>query len=486
MSVMNVGIMGCGHIAQKMALTLNKTRGFRAYAAASRDIDKAVGFAKRNRVKHAYGSYAQLLQDKKVDLVYIATPNSEHAANARMCIEAGKPCLVEKPFAMNEAQAREVFASAEARNVFVTEAMWTRYMPFVRTMREVLTSGVIGDPVMLTANLGYPVKSRPRLTDPALGGGTLLDLGIYPINFASMLFGDDILRVEATCSYTPQRLDEQENITFIYRDGRTAALSASMLGAADRRGMVSGTKGYLVIENINNFEEMTVYNADHGKITTYRRVRQKTGYEYELQACKMALSNHWLECPEMTHAETQFMLHIMDDIREQLGIIYPCEVMPRFSAAVPSASATWQDESAAPAEEERKTPNGPTGQEVPKAPEEGSGEKPEENSDFPEFPGSSGEAVPETGARADEKNVLTDEEAAPPDGDRGCTPDAGAGNMPDEKQGHMPDSGSDHISEETVYVSASDISQERLASVENPAELQTPDFTDEASESGLS
>ena len=161
--------------------------------------------------------------------------------------------------------------------------------------------------------------------EPALAGGSLLDLGVYPLNFASMMFGDDLLRVEASCTYTSKHLDEQDNLTLIYKDGRMAALTATMLGTTDRKGTIVGTEGYLVIDNINNFERMTVYDGKYKKIASYKRPRQITGYEYELQACRMALENGWLECPEMTHDETIRMMRICDVIRRQIGVIYPFE-----------------------------------------------------------------------------------------------------------------------------------------------------------------
>lgn len=325
MARVNVGILGCGRIAATMAETVRRTKGFCMYAAASRNLDKATGFAKRNGVRKAYGSYEELLRDRKVDLVYIATPHSEHFENAKLCISYGKPCLVEKAFTVNEMQARELFRLAKEKNVFITEAIWTRYMPFVRTMKEVLASGVIGKPVFLSANLGYDVKDKNRMVDPALAGGSLLDLGVYPLNFASMMFGDELLRVEASCTYTSQHLDEQDNLTLVYKDGRMAALTATMLGRTDRQGMIVGTEGYMIIDNVNNFEKLTVYDKQYKKTASYKRPRQITGYEYELQACRMALENGWLECPEMTHDETIRMLRICDVIRRQLGVIYPFE-----------------------------------------------------------------------------------------------------------------------------------------------------------------
>ena len=341
MARIRVGILGCGGIAAIMAETVRKTKGFTLYAAASRNLDKATGFARRNGAKKAYGSYEELLNDPKVDLVYVATPHSEHYANARACIEHRKPCLVEKAFTVNEAQARELFDLAREKDVFITEAIWTRYMPFVQMMRDKLAEGVIGTPVQISANLCYNVKGKARMVEPELAGGSLLDLGVYPLNFAAMLFGTDLLRVEASCTYTRKHLDEQDNITLIYRDGRMATLTASMLGISDRRGMIVGTEGCLVVDNVNNFERMTVYNKEHQKTAVYRRPRQITGYEYELRACRQALENGWTECPEMPHEETLRMMQICDEIRRKMGVVYPCEqdVQPE---EIPAAGATPQ------------------------------------------------------------------------------------------------------------------------------------------------
>ncbi len=322
---MRVGILGCGRIAAVMANTLKRTPGFRLYAAASRTLEKAQQFAAENGAKKAYGSYEELLADEKVDLVYIATPHSEHYANAMMCIHAGKPCLVEKAFTVNERQAREVFEEAKKAKVLVTEAIWTRYMPFLQTIQTVIKSGIIGTPVQISANLCYNITSKSRMTDPATAGGALLDVGVYPIHFAAMLFGTDLQRVEASCSYTQQHLDEQDNYTLIYKDGRTAFLTAGMVGSSDRRGTIVGTEGCIVVENINNFEELTVYGANHKKVKTYKRPRQITGYEYELYACKEALENGWLECPAIPHEESLQVMRICDTIRRKMDVIYPFE-----------------------------------------------------------------------------------------------------------------------------------------------------------------
>ena len=337
----NFAVMGAGNIAATMADTVRKIRGVRCYAVASRSADKAAGFAAKHGFKKAYGSYEELVNDKKVSLIYVATPHSEHYANAKLCIEHGKSVIVEKPFCVNAGQARELFALAEEKHVFITEAMWTRYMHFAKTIREVIDSRVVGDPVMLSAELSYPIRGVQRLTDPMLAGGALLDLGVYPLTFASMFFGDDIARVKADCTFTPQHVDEQDSITLVYKDGKMAVLRASMLGTGDRRGVITFTKGYMVVENINNFESLTVYGSDYKKLARYKRPRQKTGYEYEIMACVRALREGWTECPELPHEETLRMMELLDEIRRQYRIVYPFEEgarqVPLVTAQAPDA-----------------------------------------------------------------------------------------------------------------------------------------------------
>lgn len=349
----NMAVMGTGNIAATMAGTMKSVPEVRRYAVASRERSRAESFAREYGFKQAYGSYEELVRDKKVDLVYIATPISEHYENMKLCIENGKAVLCEKAFTLNEEQAKEIFALAEEKNVFVTEAIWVRYMPMLQTILDVIASRVIGEPVMLTANLGYNIGQVRRMRDPRLGGGALLDLGVYPINFASMLFGDDIISINASCTYTDTGVDEQDSITFRYRDGKVAVLTATMIGTSDRQGVVYGTRGYLVVENINNFETLTVYNSDHVRTAFYKRPKQKTGYEYELLSAVHALREGWLECPEMPHLKTLTVMHEMDAIRSLWGLCYPAE---QSSEAVAAAAQEPQDLAGAAQESEHPAP----------------------------------------------------------------------------------------------------------------------------------
>lgn len=320
-----VGIIGAGRIAAIMADTLSKMTKAQPYAIASRSLQKAQAFAYEHGVEMAYGSYADMLADGKVDLVYIATPHNMHLEHAKMCIDAGKPVLVEKPFCVNELQAKELLDYAKNKKVFITEAIWVRYMPMYQMILDVIKSGVIGTPQLLTANLGYEMSHKERLIKPELAGGALLDVGIYPLNFAYMVFGDEIEEIKGECTKTKKGVDANDSITIKYKDGRMALLNASMVAVSDRQGIIQGSKGFMIVENINNYQSLTVYDDQYKKVLRKKCPRQITGYEYEVLACREALKKKKLECPQMPHSETLKLMHTMDDLRKQMGVKYPFE-----------------------------------------------------------------------------------------------------------------------------------------------------------------
>lgn len=325
MKIYNIGILGAGRIAHTMAETINGMQNAKCYAIASRTLSKAEEFAKDFGFEKAYGSYEELAGDENVDLIYVATPHSEHLANTKLCIQYHKPTLVEKSFTVNTEQARELLALAESEKVLVTEAIWVRYMPFLEKIKEVVNSGIIGKPKMLTANLGYNVAHKSRLIKPELAGGALLDVGVYALNFACMIFGTDFEKASSICTYAQTGVDEQDSMTLIYPDGKMAVLNASMISVSDRKGIIHGEKGFIIIENINNFESVTVYDNAYQQIAHYEREKQITGYEYEVEAALKAIEFDEMECSQMPHAETIRMMEIMDSFRKEWKIKYPCE-----------------------------------------------------------------------------------------------------------------------------------------------------------------
>ena len=322
---MNVGILGAGNIAGTMARTLNGMKDATAYAVAARDLERAQSFAKEYQLEKAYGSYEEMLQDENVDLVYIATPHSHHLEHGKLCISYGKPVLCEKSFTANAAQARELLDYAKEKGVFITEAIWTRYMPSRKIITDIIESGELGDVHMLSANLGYRLIDKERLTNPELAGGALLDVGVYPLNFASMFFGNDIENITSAGVKFETGVDGQAGMILTYKDGRMATLHTGMYAASEQYGIIYGSKGYLIAYNINNIDKIEVFSSDRKLIRAIEVPEQITGYEYEVEACMKALAEGKLECEEMPHSETILLMEQMDTLRAQWDIRYPFE-----------------------------------------------------------------------------------------------------------------------------------------------------------------
>ena len=328
---MKLGILGAGFIAHVMADTVRRMQAaghgeVELYAVAAREEDRARDFARQYGMPCAFGSYEAMLQDPAVDFVYIATPHSHHYRHIRLCVDHGKPVLCEKVFTVNARQADDVLRRARARGVLVTEAIWTRYQPMRRMLDEVLQSGVIGRPQLLTANLGYAMTQNRRIVDPALAGGALLDVGVYTLNFAEMVFGRAD-GVQGLCTKHETGVDLTDSITLTWADGRAAHLTAAANAVTDRYGAVYGTDGYLLVENINNPQKITVFDGHNRPVRELPCPPQLTGYEYELLETVRCLEQGLVECPSMPHAETVHMMEVMDHLRAQMGIVYPCEAV---------------------------------------------------------------------------------------------------------------------------------------------------------------
>lgn len=324
--MLRIGIMGPGNIAHKMAQTILKMDNVTIVAVGSRSIERARKFAQKYGIARAYGSYEALAADEDIDLIYIATPHSCHYEHMKLCIAYGRHILCEKAFTLNAAQAREVFALAKKAGILCAEAIWTRYMPSRTMIQDIIGSGIIGRPVSLTANLGYELTGVERVMNPSLGGGALLDVGVYTINFALMVFGEDYDTIISKAIFNQRGADVSDGIAITWEDGKIAVLHASALAATDRRGMVYGSQGYLEIHNINNCQQIDVYNLNRELIDSRNVPPQITGYEYQVEACKRAIGNGWLECPEMPHKSSIEMMEMMDEIRRQWRYRYPCEV----------------------------------------------------------------------------------------------------------------------------------------------------------------
>ncbi len=315
---MNIGIIGAGGIAGVMARTVSRMSSVECTAVAARDLLRAQAFADEYGFRKAYGSYDGLLADPEVELVYIALPHSHHCEWTMKALNAGKHVLCEKAFAVNEEQARKMIGLAEEKGLLLAEAIWTRYMPSRKIITDLVASGIIGEVMSITANLGYRIDMNERIVRPELAGGALLDLTVYPLNFVSMILGDEISSIDAVCTMTDTGVDAQDSVTIRYPDGTFAVLFTSIYTLTDRRGMIYGRDGMIEVQNINNPEVIRVWSDDrHPGPELIKEItvpEQITGYEYEVEACERAIAAGLTECPEMPHSQILEIMRQMDTI----------------------------------------------------------------------------------------------------------------------------------------------------------------------------
>ena len=322
---MKIGVLGTGNIVNSITATLKKMSNMECCAIASRTKERAEQAAKRLGYEKAYGSYEELVADPDVELVYVATPHSRHFDDMKLCVEAGKPVLCEKAFTMNGAQAKEIRRLAAERGVYVAEAIWTRYMPSRQLINETLESGIIGKVTTLTANLSYVIYRNERIIRPELAGGALLDIGVYGINFALMHFGEDIVRMESSVQMTDTGVDGMESITLHFGDGRMAVLTHSIYSRSDRKGIFYGDNGYMVVENINNPQSISVYDQGDNLVKFIAVPEQITGYEYQFAEAAQCIEEGRTESKSMPLKDSITLMETMDALRKTWGLVYPQE-----------------------------------------------------------------------------------------------------------------------------------------------------------------
>ncbi len=321
------GILGPGVIAHKFAQALLTLEDAELWAVGSRDFLRAQEFAQAYAMPKAYGSYEALVEDPQVDIIYIATPHMFHREGMIQCLNAGKAVLCEKSFTMNAREAREVVDLARKKKLFLMEAMWTRFLPAIRKLREWLEQGVIGDIHLLKADFGISREGGPhnRLLDPALGGGALLDVGIYPVSFSSMVFGKQPEVLKSLVNIGPTGVDQQCTMLFGYDEGRMASLSAAIETEMMHDAWLYGTQGYIHIPNFFRAQKASLYLKD-GKTEDFGPDFASTGYQYEAQEAMECLRKGQLESKIIPLDETISILETMDKLREQWKLKYPGEI----------------------------------------------------------------------------------------------------------------------------------------------------------------
>lgn len=328
MNPIRLSILGAGHIAGKTATAAAHlaARGeIRLRAVAARDPVRAAAFAARFGFETSFGSYEALAEDPETDLVYVATPNTLHAPHSRLCLEGGKHVLCEKPFTVNAREGEEVFALARSRGLFCSEAMWLRFLPASAAIGETLRAGRIGTPRLIEADFAVPISEKERIREPALGGGALLDLGVYPIAFALLHFGEDFADATGRATLLPTGVDDQSAFSLGWADGRIAACACSATAAGGAGARIVGTTGSIEVPQLVRCEGFRVSPFGGGEPEDFSFPFECNGYEYELRAAARAVAAGLPECPEAPQSATLAALRAMDALRALWGVRFPSE-----------------------------------------------------------------------------------------------------------------------------------------------------------------
>ncbi len=321
MSEVRWGVVGPGRIAEKVVADVAHVEGARFVAAASRSLPRAEDFARRHGLERAYGSYGELLADPDVDVLYVATPHAQHAAVALAALRAGKALLLEKSFTATAAGAAEVVDLARSSGTFVMEAMWTRFQPAVVRLRELVAAGAVGEVRAVQADLGVRREYDPadRLFALELGGGALLDLGVYVVSFAQMLLGDPDT-VTATGSRLPTGVDGEAALLLGYADGRSATLQASLRSPMPGQARVLGTEGWVDVLPRFHHPTTIVLHRDGAEPETTTRPQTGGGYAHELAEVTRCLREGRTESAVMPLADSLAVQRVLQQAADQLGV----------------------------------------------------------------------------------------------------------------------------------------------------------------------
>jgi len=320
------GILGTGAIARKFAAGLQTTPGAKLLAVGSRTQATAEEFGRQFDIPHRHPTYEALVNDPVVDAIYIATPHSCHQENALLALSAGKPVLVEKPFAINAAQAETVIRAACAKKLLVMEAMWTRFIPLHVHLRQMLREGIIGPVRLLRADFGFQAApaTNPRLFDPALGGGALLDVGVYPISLASMVFGPPA-RVTGMARLGVTRVDEQDAMVFSHPQGELALLSCAITLNTTLDATLIGERGFIRIHPPFWKSKAMTVTLDDGSEQVLEFPYEGNGYQFEALEFQALLRSRQTESPAMPLDESLSIMKTLDALRAQWGVKYPMD-----------------------------------------------------------------------------------------------------------------------------------------------------------------
>jgi len=323
------GILGCGRIARKFASDLRLVQDAELTALGSRNRETAEAFAKDFPAKNIHISYEALVNDAEVDVIYIATPHNFHHEHTMLCLQHNKAVLCEKPFAINAKQSREMIAVARKRNVFLMEALWSKFLPHYNKMQQMIRSGMVGEIKSVLIQFGFkPVPPIPaRIFDPALAGGTMLDIGIYNAFFALSVLGKPDF-IDAVMTPASTGIDEQCAVTFRYSNGALAQLFSSFSSNLATEADINGTQGRIRLAHRFYAPDTTIeYYTDKPDSREIIPVDKEEGWGYQYQARHVCecLRNGLTESTVMSFADTLLLIETLDAIREKAGIIYDAD-----------------------------------------------------------------------------------------------------------------------------------------------------------------
>ena len=329
MQTIRWGILGCGRIARKFAADLSLVENAKLTAVGARQLKTARDFADEFPVSHVHGSYEALVSDPEVDVIYVASPHALHHEHTLLCLNHKKAVLCEKAFAINQRQAEEMVTLARSKQVFLMEAVWSKFLPQYQKVQELITAGELGEIRSVLVNFGFipmpPVP--PRLFDPALGGGSLLDIGIYNV-FAALSFLGRPDRIEASMTPTKDHIDEQCAVLFKYKNGAMAQLFSTLLSNTGTEADICGTKSRIRLTSRFYAPSATIElfsgREDSKKLIEVHR-EGGSGYQYEARHVGECIRKGLTESPVMTHADTLLIMETLDRIRESAGIHYPAD-----------------------------------------------------------------------------------------------------------------------------------------------------------------
>ena len=321
------GIISTGRISTQFTEALQSLENAEVYAVASRTQESADEFARKWSIGKAYGKYEDLYQDPEVDVVYIGTPHSFHHRDTLNALNGGKHVLCEKAFSINADQAQEMIQVARDKELFLMEAMWNRFQPWYEKVREILDNDILGQLHNLKADLSFhfPYDPEHRLFNPELGGGSLLDLGVYPIALSSLLMGPPA-SIACTAHKCATGVDDQVSMIFIHENGSTSELGCSSRFNTNWLSTLHGEKGYLEIEGMIGRPERITLHLNGQEPEVFDTPYELNGYQYEAQAVMDMLDQDEIEHPLMSLDETFQIMAVMDYIRENIGVLYPGEI----------------------------------------------------------------------------------------------------------------------------------------------------------------